>query len=225
VQTLEIDETQTILASGFQSGKFQVHSSDDSVLRILRYDDDGQIVSDAFQTLAQFRWDDASGGSLGVNRIQGNGAVEVAFGDTILAEQGIKSDTWRPNNNPGLTVEGNLHVTGNITFDGTIPSPFHVAGRFNGIVGATTILSSKGRHAFTFQRLSQGFYKITFPAHPDGANFIVLAQGEGTGGTWNILHDANNSADLANSPTSVTFIVRNNTFALTDGIVNFTILA
>ena len=121
-----------------------------------------------------------------------------------------------------MQVQGDLRVTG--TLHASVASPFWVAGRINGI--GSVILSSKGRQTFTLNRLSQGFYKLSWTVpHPDGANYICLAQGEGTGGTWNVLHDANDSDDLANSPTSVTFITRNNTFALTDGIVNFAILA
>ncbi len=134
----------------------------------------------------------------------------------------LESDVLRPNINPGVTVEGGLVVTGNISAPNL--NPFHVAGRINGI--GSVNLSSKGRYTFTINRLSQGFYKISWATpHPDGANFIVLCQGEGTGGTWNIISDGNDTTDLANSPTSVTFIVRNNTFALTDGIVNFAILS
>jgi hypothetical protein len=134
----------------------------------------------------------------------------------------FESDVLRPNANPGVTVEGDLFCTGTIAYNNLL-SPFWVAGRMNGI--GSVNLSSKGRHAFTINRLSQGFYKLSWAApHPDGANFICFAQGEGTGSTWNILHDGNATEDLANSPTSVTFIVRNNTFALTDGIVNFAVL-
>ena len=61
-------------------------------------------------------------------------------------------------------------------------------------------------------------------AHPDGSNFMVLARGEGTGGTWNILSDGN-TTPLANTPNSVIFIVRNNNFGITDGIINFAIFA
>jgi hypothetical protein len=153
------------------------------------------------------------------NNINCSGGVTTIAIDTME----VKSNVLLPSVGAEVEVRGDLRVTGALY--ASIPSPFHVAGRVNGLSG-TVILSSKGRYDFTFVRISQGFYKMTWsPAHPDGSNFICLAQGEGTGGTWNILHDGNSSFDLANSPTSVTFIVRNNTFALTDGIINFTILA
>jgi len=135
----------------------------------------------------------------------------------------LESDTLRPTVNPGVTVEGDLHVTGNISY-GTLQSPYWVAGRINGV--SVTTLSSKGRHDFSVERLQTGYYKVSWtPEHPDGANFIVFAQGEGTGSTWNILHDATDSVALANSPTSVTFIARDHNFNITNGIVNFAVLA
>ena len=115
-------------------------------------------------------------------------------------------------------------MDGNLSCGGTTPSPYWVAGRINGIDVST--LSSKGKHDFSFERLQTGYYKVSWTvAHPDGANFIVFAQGEGTGGTWNILHDANDSTALANSATSVTFIARDSNFNVTNGIVNFAGLA
>ncbi len=76
------------------------------------------------------------------------------------------------------------------------------------------------------QRTGVGFYKISWTtAHPDGSNFIVFAQGEGVpSSAWNILHNAN-STNLANTDTSVTFIVRDNNFGSVDGIMNFAILS
>ncbi len=106
----------------------------------------------------------------------------------------------------------------------SVDSPFWVAGRINGIT--PEILVSKGRHAFTFTKINYGFYKITWtPVHPDGANFLCFEQGEGTGSGWNILHDGNSTENLANSETSVTFIVRDQNFDLTDGIISFALLA
>ena len=120
-----------------------------------------------------------------------------------------------------LTVVGDLTVNGNIS---GVHSPFWVAGRVNGIVGETSILTSKGRYAIGFQRLQAGLYKITWTEpHPDNGNVVVLAQGEGTGGAWQILHDINDAN--RNTATSVTFTVRNNNFNTVDGIVNFAVLA
>ncbi len=121
-----------------------------------------------------------------------------------------------------LSVQNNLHVGGNFTVSGSMPAPFWVAGRVNGIT--QEVLQSKGRNPFTLTKLQTGYYKIGWTlAHPDGDNFIVFAQGEGTGNIWNILHDANDA--LGNRPDSVTFIARNSAFNITDGIVNFAVLA
>ena len=122
-----------------------------------------------------------------------------------------------------LIAHQNLNVLGNITCSGTTPSPYWVAGRINGI--SLTILSSKGKYGFTFARTQTGYYKITWVTpHPDATKFIVFAQGEGTGSTWNILHDAN-STNLANESRTVTFICRDNDFVITDGIINFAVLS
>ncbi len=153
----------------------------------------------------------------------------------------VRSSILRSNNGNGVTITtsdnfstfaagedknctcfGDLRVNGTLSCD-RITSPYWVAGRINGI--GTLILSTKGRHAFTFAREQQGYYRITWsPAHPDGTSFIVFCQGEGLGSTWNILSNAN-AGELANTTTSALFVVRNNTFGITDGIINFAILA
>jgi hypothetical protein len=172
------------------------------------------------------------GNSIFSNEIQllGQTVIEDAtIRRVVLGTSGCLFKTSNPDNNVmkvnysgTVVVYNDLVVSGNISAPNL--NPYHVAGRFNGI--GSVNLASKGRHAFTINRLSQGFYKLSWTTpHPDGANFICFAQGEGTGSTWNILHDGNATEDLANSPTSVTFIVRNNSFALTDGIVNFAILS
>ncbi len=143
----------------------------------------------------------------------GEAELKVEYSSTPLEVNYI-----RPHSEPGVTVDGDLFVDGHIHYN-TItqpPSPFWVAGRVNGIT--TSVLSSKGRHTFTVEGLQTGFYQMTwYTAHPDGANFIVFAQGEGTGGTWNILSDANTTS-LANTPNLVIFIERNNNFGITDGM-------
>ncbi len=163
MQTLGIDPTQTILASGFQSGKFQLHSSDDSVLRVLRQTTSG------LQTLAQFRWEEARtpSGVLLVSHIQANGGEEVIFGDRILAQQGAR-------------VQGALHVTGDITCDGASPSPIFSNGSF---AGNGTKMAFGGVF-FSSTRESAGVYRITFATpHPQGIGFAVSLTAQG-GATW-----------------------------------------
>jgi hypothetical protein len=86
----------------------------------------------------------------------------------------FESDTLRPNVNPGVTVEGDLHCTGNISY-GALSSPFWVAGKVSG--SSLEILSTKGRKTFSVERESgfpTGVFKISFDAHPDGADYIIL---------------------------------------------------
>ena len=70
----------------------------------------------------------------------------------------LEVNVIRPYSNPGVTVDGGLFVDGHIHYN-TITQPlsaFWVAGRMNGIT--TSILASKGRHAFTLERLQTGYY-------------------------------------------------------------------
>ena len=154
----------------------------------------------------------------GFNLSSGEAEIKVDYIETTLEVNWI-----RPRSEAGIAIDGDLFVDGHLHYT-SITSPFWAAGRVNGIT--QTILSSKGRHDFTSTRLQTGYYKMTWTtAHPDGANFIVFEQGEGTGSTWNILHDANASAALANSANSVTFITRDSNFDITDGIISFALLA
>ncbi len=134
----------------------------------------------------------------------------------------FESDVLRPSLNPGGTVEGDLVVTGNISAPNL--NPYHVAGRFNGF--NQFVLSTKGKQDFVVQRTGVCFYKCSWTVpHPDGANFTVLCQGEGQPtSAWNVLSNAN-TTHLANTSTSVSFVVRDNNFASVDGIMNFVVLA
>jgi hypothetical protein len=256
---LKLDEMLKLKASSFETGKFRLSSPNDDSVRIQRFDDDGSTITDAWQDVAMFQWDDSLGGSMLVNKIKSRTTANVVFGDTALMDAGAivngtlsatdsnlqnirgvnavfaKDDTgigFHPlGGSVALEVENNgnikahqiLNVLGNISCSGTTPSPYWVAGRINGIT--QTILSSKGKHDFTFARTQTGYYRISWgTAHPDGTNFIVFAQGEGTGSTWNILHNAN-STTLANGARTVTFICRDNGFNITDGIINFAVLS
>ena len=256
---LKLDDTLPLRASNFQTGKFRLSSPDDGSVRIQRFDDDGSIVTDAWQDVARFDWNDSLGGSILIDKIQARTTANIVFGDAPIMNAGatvngtLNASSSNLQNIRGvdaifakgtggigfhtvdntlaleiqdttnITAYQNLDVRGNLTCSGTTPSPFWVAGRINGI--GQTILSSKGKHAFTFVRSQAGYYRVSWSvAHPDGGNFIVFAQGEGTGSTWNILHNAN-STDLANGAGTVTFIVRDQNFTITDGIINFAVLS
>ena len=64
-----------------------------------------------------------------------------------------------------------LHVLGNVTCEGTTPSPFWIAGNID---SEGTIFKQKGKHTFTCSKLSTCIYDIYFPTHPDGASYTVL---------------------------------------------------
>ena len=256
---LKLDEALPLRASNFQTGKFRLSSPNDGSVLIQRFDDDGSIVTDAWQDVARFDWNDSLGGSILIDKIQARTTANIVFGDAPIMNAGatvngtLNADNSYLQNIRGvdaifakgsggigfhtsnstlaleiqdttnITAYQNLDVRGNLSCSGTTPSPFWVAGRINGI--SQTILSSKGKYGFTFDRTQTGYYKITWVTpHPDAANFIVFAQGEGTGSTWNILHNAN-TTDLANESRTVTFIVRDNSFTITDGIINFAVLS
>ena len=179
-------------------------SLDAQSLSIQKFYEGDPNIPNGWQTVSRFDLSPLFGGSLFADAIATNTAPHVTHVSKSIFEQ-------------------DLHVKGNLSCDGSLPSPFWVAGRVNGL-GGTVILTSKGRYQIGFQRLQAGLYKITWdPPHPDDGNFVVFAQGEGTGGAWQILHDINDAN--RNTSTSVTFTVRNNNFSTVDGIVNFGVLA
>jgi hypothetical protein len=93
--------------------------------------------------------------------------VEVAFGDKILAEQGLR-------------VQGDLHITGNVSCDGTLPSPIFSNGGF----ASNGSKLSRGGVDFTVTRESAGVYRIVFATpHPQGSGFTVSLTVQG-GSTW-----------------------------------------
>ena len=146
----------------------------------------------------------------------GEAEIKVDYSSTSLAV-----NTISPIANPGVTIDGDLFVDGHLHYT-SLTSPFWAAGRVNGI--STTILTSKGRQEFADVRLQQGYYKKRWAtAHTDGVYYSVIAQGEDTGSKWSILDDA--SEALANTATSVTVITQKNSFSITDGIINYAVLA
>ena len=161
------------------------------------------------------------------------------LGQTIIEEATIRnvilgtSGCLFKNNNPERNVMqvnysgtvfcyNDLVVAGNISAPNL--NPYHVAGRFNG--PTQTVLSTKGMQGFVVQRTGLGFYKCSWTTpHPDGGNFIAFAQGEAVpSSAWNIIHNANTS-NLANTATSICFVVRDNNFVSIDGALNFAILS
>ena len=99
---------------------------------------------------------------------------------------------------------------------------FWVAGRvFN-----TTIYKSNGRHSFTISKEGFGFYRIIYAEpHPDGANVVVLAIGEGINySAWNVVNNASVNAPFANTSTSTTFIWRDQNMNAVDATFSFVVL-
>ena len=72
-----------------------------------------------------------------------------------------------------------------------------------------------------------GAFDITWtPAHPDGANFVMIMSGTGkTGNAWNLLTDYTASPPAGNSSTSLQVLVRDNNYAIINGSFCFMVLA
>jgi hypothetical protein len=72
-----------------------------------------------------------------------------------------------------VRLTGNLIVDGTTTFEGRMYNVFWLAIKCN---WDGTVLTSTGRHQGTVNKFSADTgYDITFPAHPFGANYIVVA--------------------------------------------------
>ena len=77
----------------------------------------------------------------------------------------------QPRSETGVTVDGDLFVDGNLHYT-TITSPYWAACRFN---TAGAVLVQKGEHDITCAKLgSDSAYGISYPAHPDGVNAVIL---------------------------------------------------
>ena len=95
---LKLDEALPLRASNFQTGKFRLSSPDDGSVRIQRFDDDGSTVTDAWQDVAMFRWDDSLGGSMLIDRISARTTANIVFEDAPIM-------------NAGATVNGMLNAS------------------------------------------------------------------------------------------------------------------
>jgi hypothetical protein len=111
----------------------------------------------------------------------------------------LRSSILRSNNGNGVTITtsdnfstfaagedknctcfGDLHVNGNISYDGSITSPFFCSGTFS----STGAKLASGGVQFTVVRESVGVYRINFAtAHPQGISFAVSLTAQG-GSTW-----------------------------------------
>jgi len=110
--SLSIDESKSLVADAFQSGKFRMRSSGPEAMEFQRFDDDGVSVSDAWQIISQLRSDETLGATLHVNQMRSKSDAEIVMQDS-------------------LRVEAGLHIVENITCSGSVKSPFWVAGNVN----------------------------------------------------------------------------------------------
>ncbi len=79
---------------------------------------------------------------MGVNRIRAQSGENLILEDSVLCERDVR-------------CLGNLHVAGNVTCDGAVPSPFFCNGGFAGNGSKT----ASGGVAFTVVRESAGVYR------------------------------------------------------------------
>jgi len=91
----------------------------------------------------------------------------------IVAVGAVETETIRPIENVGVTIDGDLHVQGMLTYNNLL-SPYWVAGK---ILKDGTITASKGRRGFTVTRFGSdsSAWTIAFDAHPDGGEYVVIA--------------------------------------------------
>jgi hypothetical protein len=113
-------------------------------------------------------------------------------------------------------VEGDLHVTGHISY-GALHSPFWVAGEVDG--NSLQILASSGRYSFQLERVSgysQGVYRIRWtPPHPNGEHYVIQVSIQLTGYAkiWD---------NTGNLPDSTSFCVVTGVSGATDATWYFT---
>ena len=98
---LKLDQALPLEASSFQTGEFRLSSPSEGSVRIQRFDDDGRTVTDAWQDVAMFRWDDTLGGSMLIDKIQSRTTTNIVFGDNALMEADavVNGTLHAPNSN------------------------------------------------------------------------------------------------------------------------------
>jgi hypothetical protein len=165
-QPLVVDSLYTlgvVSAESFQSEKFRFIATDIS-MHLERFDDEGESPTNTWVRFVTFNWGGDSGSIL-TNNIRALGALSVAVNDNLV-------------------VNGNLNVTGDITYGGIVKSPFWVAGVID--LANLNILNTSGQVEFTVTRAagySTGIVKIQFAsAHPRGdSNFLVQLSSSDSG--------------------------------------------
>ena len=94
----------------------------------------------------------------------------------------VKTDTITKNLANQITINDNVTITGNLIVNGTnnigsgggSSNPFWVTGFVDG--STVMITSQRGQQNATIARVAgqtTGVFRITFPTHPNGTNYIV----------------------------------------------------
>jgi hypothetical protein len=128
-------------------------------------------------------------------------------------EKGIIIGGLHPSEANGLYVSNNAIINGNLTVNGTMPSPFWVAGKIDGsVAGAVpTIVTRKGEYGSEITCVRKtgatvGVYDISWTTpHPDGVNIVAMVSGEGASYSESL---GAGTAGYTNTSTKITVIFR-----------------
>jgi hypothetical protein len=134
-----------------QSGDFEMTTLANGSFTIQKHISDHAYITDGTYSAARF-----DVGLFGGNTFTDAIVTNIAPHVTHVSDSVFRQD---------------LHVMGNLSCDGTSPSPFWVAGN----VGPTgAVYDHKGRYAFSAVRISGDYaFDVTFPSHPDGNRYTV----------------------------------------------------
>jgi len=169
-------------------------SLDASSLSIQKFYAGDPNIPNGWQTLSRFDLSPLFGGSLIADAIATNTAPHVTHVSKSIFEQ-------------------DLHVKGNLSCDGTTPSPFWIAGNID---AAGAIFKQKGKYVFYCTKVSPMIFDITFPSHPDGDRYTVCLSST----EYHVLY-------RTETPTSFRIYAANNSNAFTQqggGVVSVAIL-
>jgi hypothetical protein len=149
----------------------------------------------------------------------GSAKIKNGIEGPIMAADSIRATTAEE-----ITVEDNMIITGNLTVQGTMfaenSNPFWAAGRFSG--GTLNKIVSSGIYDFNVERVAgfaAGVYRLSFNAHPRGANYITNATASAI--------QCGVMGDSGYTPTSTEVILfsKSASGVLTDSEMNFMVLA
>jgi hypothetical protein len=198
-----------IFPGSLQLGKWRIRGNEPGAFVLERFDDDGALQTDGWQTIASFGHNvDTNVDRLTVDNLtvagsdlgQALAAMEPAF----VVEAPLEKDY---NFSTGVT-------TLRVDTTGLGGNPHWVAGKVN---SDTSILASKGQVSYTVTQTATGNYRINFAqAHPAGAHYVIQLTAT-TAVSW---------VDQS-SMTASSFLIalRASNFAAQNGIFFFSVLA